>query len=553
MPSSLDKTFKILATTANDTATSVLIRALDVADRVIQERAVRAVLSRRSLPAHRELLRRWRDFDEHTKSLMSEQSGRMSGAIREALFSNDRVLCASGCDAALRAREYDLMPTLINSAEDRGNAQAELAAETLLALADMLAGELSRERDYEQRFDPQLVCQYVLGALEQSVMRFDQHKRREIVEAFLLLIDFDNATLKGILQDPYDKCYMTTVDCLAHSPRPGVIRLLVSYLNDPGAPSSTLNVISRRKDFDFVSRTLHSVTANPSITIQNNLKKIESLRWLRDDLSLLSKFDENEQCAALATVLASGMKRVQAFEVVRHLLKWGGMAARRDAAKALADFKGAEANEALLLSLNDTDPQVIATLTVQLRDRGIPGAMSRLIELLDNPYEEVRAAARAGLSEFNFPRYLSAFDLLDDEVRRNTGSLVKKIDSDLIPALVRELRAPSRTRRARAIEAAVALSVVPEVAETIIHLLGETDQFVRVQAIRALANCNTQQVRKVLRRMLVDPIDVVRAEAELSLQVLLENGSADKPKVAVGPTSESDLLPEAYFQAKTLL
>ena len=140
----------------------------------------------------------------------------------------------SACDAALRAREYDLMPTLINIAEDLGEIRRPTCRRDALSLADMLAGQLSTERDYEQRFDPQLVCQYALGALEQSVLRFDQHKRREIVEAFLLLTDFDNATLKGILQDPYDKCYMTTLDCLTHSARRGVIRLLVSYLDDPG-------------------------------------------------------------------------------------------------------------------------------------------------------------------------------------------------------------------------------------------------------------------------------------------------------------------------------
>ena len=88
---------------------------------------------------------------------------------------------------------------------------------------------------------------------------------------------------------------------------------------------------------------LNTVGAEVSSTsVQNNLKKIDSLRWLRDDLSVLSEFDEANTRQRCRIVLASGTKRVHAFEVVRHLLKWGGMAARRDAASALADFKSAK-------------------------------------------------------------------------------------------------------------------------------------------------------------------------------------------------------------------
>ena len=65
---------------------------------------------------------------------------------------------------------------------------------------------------------------------------------------------------------------------------------------------------------------------------------------------------------------------------------------------------------------------------MQLRDRGIPGAISQLIQLLDSRHEVVRQAAQSCLTEFNFSRYITVFDLMDDKIRRSTGLLVMRID-----------------------------------------------------------------------------------------------------------------------------
>ena len=44
-----------------------------------------------------------------------------------------------------------------------------------------------------------MIRRQVVGSLEPAVQRYGQHKRREVIEAFLLLANRDNATLKQIL------------------------------------------------------------------------------------------------------------------------------------------------------------------------------------------------------------------------------------------------------------------------------------------------------------------------------------------------------------------
>src|SRR5581483_7926987 len=100
--------------------------------------------------------------------------------------------------------------------------------------------------DYRVRRDPQLVRKNVRTSLEQSVQRFIKHKRQEPIEAFLVLAARDNATLMQILLDPHHPSYLPVVQTLTHSPKPGVMRLLLGYLDDPQSPSAVIQAILHR-------------------------------------------------------------------------------------------------------------------------------------------------------------------------------------------------------------------------------------------------------------------------------------------------------------------
>jgi HEAT repeat protein len=180
----------------------------------------------------------------------------------------------------------------------------------------------------------------------------------------------------------------------------------------------------------------------------------------------------------------------------------------------------------LLEALRDEEPLVQAVAAGQLRERGIPGAMSMLVELLDGPHAPVREAVRASLTEFRFSRFLENFDLLDEQARRETGGLVKRVDAESLARLVEEMKAGARSRRLRAVEMAVAMDAVAEVEEALIERLADVDQFVRAEALRALADRDSPRVRRALRELLLDPRAVVQETAERALQKLAAGSSA---------------------------
>jgi len=517
----LQLTLSVLTATKNEAAVSALLPALDSPHAAIQEGALRAILDRRSPLGQREVLRRLHEHSERWRPIIDERRGRMSLALRDGLLSTDAQTCVNACDAMLWFREYDLAGALITAAEDESNPNCELAARTLLALADLLYEELSVPRDFSHRRDPQTVRRNFTSVLEGSVQRFCRHQRKEVVSAFLVLAGRDNSTLKQILQEPRHSAYLSVLDDLLHNSRGGVVRLLLSFLDDPHAPSAAIATLVRRCDQKFVMHLLRRIGYAPTATAAQNLKRMDTIAWLRNDLmGTIDPMDDAGQHSLVQLVMACSMKRQDSFRVIEYVLRRGRPGGRRAAAQALAQFNGAEANGLAMKALEDADPEVQAAAAGQLRQRGIPGALNRLIELLDGPTEIVRETARQSLGEFNFDRYLAAFDMLDEGVRRSTGALVKKVNPNVANSLDEELAAKSRTRRLRGLGISMAMEMVPEMAASIIKLLGDEDHLVRAEAARALGQCRTDVAHAALEEALHDRSVPVQEAALRSLRQL---------------------------------
>jgi HEAT repeat protein len=180
-------------------------------------------------------------------------------------------------------------------------------------------------------------------------------------------------------------------------------------------------------------------------------------------------------------------------------------------------FQGADANLLAVKSLTDDDAEVRATIALQLRDRGVPGAINRLIGLLESTHQVEREAAQASLEEFRFGHFASNFDSLTEEARRSTGPLVRRIDPQALVELRLELDAPTRSRRKRGLEMAVAMDAVVLLHDAVVALLKDEDQFLRVEAVRALATCDSSRTRQVLREALLDSHPLVVEAAEQAL------------------------------------
>jgi HEAT repeat protein len=296
-----------------------------------------------------------------------------------------------------------------------------------------------------------------------------------------------------------------------------------------------MGVLARRSDLVFLRMLFRKFFNELSVQQKSNCRKVESFAWLRDDMQLLRNLSDDELRGAVHLIVASGTNRLHVFDVLRLVVRHGGPLARRTAVELLATFKGGAANELVLSAADDLDPEVQAKAVRQLRERGIPGVMSRLVELLDSPHKIVREAVHESLSEFNFQRFLNAFDMLEPEVQRCSGALVMRVDSTAVEQLNSELLSASHSRRLRGIRIAIAMGAVRQVEASMLQIAQDNDHFVRVEAARALIYSDSEKTRKVLDELLNDRSVSVQEAARETLAILQANarlGTRSSPAIA---------------------
>ena len=500
----LKTTLELLATSENEAAVQVLLPGLDSPIERIRDDALGAILARRSAAGQREVVRRLHELDERRKAIIRERGVSMTQALRESVLSTDRQTCRNACDAALWFHEYDLIPTLLGALGDHDNPDATALGATLIELTEGLYAELAGEGDNRSGRDPELTREHAISALESSIERFHGHLRREVIEAFLILVHPDNAVLRQILDDPFHTAFATTVNVLAKSDHVGVLRLLLACLDDPNAPNVVFSVIGNRSDATFVRSLLRKIGREPSEAMARNLKRVGTIGWLDHCEAMLDGLDDAQQHAAVRFVMAAGVPRFHAQEVIEHVLIHGKPGGRRAASEALAEFHGAQANARALAALGDNDPQVQANVIAQLRRRGIPGALARLVELADSPHAVVRQAVRQSLEEFTFERYVGVFDTLDEQSQRTTGMLAKKIDPHAMAFLRQELGSKMRMRRLRALRIVRAIDAIDAIEPLVIAALEDEDHLVRLEAVNALAGSDSRATTEALRQALGD-------------------------------------------------
>lgn len=507
----------MLTKTDNEAALRVLVPALDSPTPSIQLGALRALLRRRSSIGHQEILRRLHYMPEQWKPIIAENRGRMLRTLRDGVLGSDVQRCENACRAAVWFREYDLMPTLLNALGERDQQRREMLAKTILELTTALHDELARGDSDRKRRDPQLVRAHTITALERSIEQFLVHERLEVAESFLLLVNRENPILGRVLASRHHAAFQPIMEILRRSEQSGVIRLLLSFLEDTHVPVPVLKVVAERDDLRFVQALLRKVGRAPSKAVAQNLKRIDTISWLRAGPAFFEQLDDASQHGVVRLVMASGLPRLQVYNTIEYLLLRGKPGGRREAAEALDHFNGAEANALALRALDDRDPRVQSTIIPQLRRRGIPGVLSRMVGLVDSPHAMVRKAARECLSEFTFERYLGAFDMLDEEVRQSTGQLVRKIDPRAISQLTRELQSPSRNQRLRGLAVARAMDLVEPVEDEVVELLGDGDHLIRAEAAATLAVSSSMRSGLALDHALRDTHPSVRAAAQQSL------------------------------------
>ncbi len=517
----LQTTFEILSKTRNQAAVPVLIAALEDSGEAVFEGALKSLVKRRNKQGHLAVLGHWHRFTESQKNLVDEGRGRMGGALRDAVLSDDPQLFSNACELVIRFGEFDLVSTLVTLAENEKSPNAQAAAELVLALTRRLSELIHAPRDYSDRRDPQSIRRFVLGSLEQSTQRFRRHNRAELLEAFVVLGGATSGLLRTILDDPRHVCYQAIVQMLSQGHTSAMTEVLIDLLQSKTVPHTVLTLISRRKDEAFAARLMEVAASELSPSARKNLGRIESFGWLQPSVQAIQEMSEEDQARCVKLVALSGMKQDEVLNVIETVLKTGALEGRLAACEALAGLSGDRINTLILNTLSDDQPQVQVAIVRQLGDRQVAGTTAKLVTLLDSPYEAVQEAARGALSDFSFQNYLNRFEILSDRARASTGLLVSKVDRNVIASLNEEFQSDNRSTRLRAITIAECMRLLKPLSGTLLRLLEEdSDHLVRASVAEVLQQVHSAEVLRALQYASEDKSSAVKYAALSSLEIL---------------------------------
>ncbi|MGY8771445.1 MAG: HEAT repeat domain-containing protein, partial [Pirellulales bacterium] len=515
--------FNLLGKVKNAAAVPVLIAAIDSKYPKIREQAFHALLKRRCLSGQQVLLSRWKKMPEEWQQELVRFPGAIMGALRNATVDAKGTESTIACDAILHLREYDLLPTMVVAATETKNPNQQLVARTLVKLSELLREDAESKKTDHKRQNLEIIRAKILTTLEEAIRRIDEHEVLEVLDAFLILTSRENSLYREMLKDPLQPNYDKVSNLLKKTRRNSVIDLLMSSLVDSRAPGEALGIIALRRDAFFLGHLMDYMQESRSSVLPKNLHRIQKIAWTDGHINVLDELTDLQQVTAVQFVMECRIDQDQKYNVVKHLLIKGKGSGRLAAIEAMREFDSSEVNQLIAAAVRDEEQSVCAEALSQLRERGVPGSVKILLHYLESPYLIVMDAARKALSEFNFPKYLSSFDAMSEEVRQSSGLIVKKIDLETKYLLLEELKSNSHSRVIRACHVMHSMDMQQEMETPIIDLLGHDDFMVRAEAAELLGSCGTQESINSLRKAMLDRHVRVQEAAEASLQKIAQN------------------------------
>jgi HEAT repeat protein len=540
----LKKTGDVLARARNRSVLPTLAAALASSCGPMRAAAIRAIVMRNDDSSHRILLQHFDKLHDDERAILRQahraMPHHMARALKAAVLGGDAKLGKHACQMIAFCRDYDLFPVLVQAAASNTHAAAADATSSLLQMANLVEMDLATRAsehaagEHHGR-DPTFVRRHLLASLERSLAGSTQPERLELIEAFLLLAPSDNTLLQTILHDPFHPCHKPVTAVLTRCTMPGTVVRLARLLRDTDASEAVLQAIASRTDPEFVHALFAELKPPLSLRVLHNMKRLSTVAWLEEHAPLLLELSGRAQAIAIELAESSGITSDALFRLLALMMEKGLTEARRASCRALAKFQRPEATELIVRALDDPDTGVRAAAIRQLRPRGVPDALKTLVGLLDDRSTEIRDAARASLAEFNFARYRSMFDLLDENAARTTGALVHKVDAATRSGLIEELASPSVTTRMRGIEMAVAMGATQDVCVQLIELSRNENTALRREAVAALGSCHGGGAENAILIALEDAHPSVRdAAAEALARFCARTRDVSSAAAAVG-------------------
>ncbi len=470
-------------------------------------------------------------------------------AIRTALCESDLQVKHNAFDAATELQVTGLLPDLIKLSMQPSYVHRSTSSAVLLQLTELVyqqnqvpvgarpMNEAGADLPTAEQLPPRPVFRWPAGIaklrqiMEAALQHYKLGGRSEVLVVHLSFADFDDLWIERILADKLHPAHDDLLGLFENNTNEAVVQKLSCFLSTSRPLPCITSIWRRRNDLTFLRRFLQYIAREQEPEVTGNLRRLSQPFWLNELINDIRPLTLIEQQALLTLVQNCLPQDDEVLEALSRILPQASLVLRRKIVSLICQLSGMRANQLVAeLIEHETDGEILITLIPELRRRNLARAMKKLLGLLDHGHEGVRRKSAEAFHDCTIQRYLAAYDLLDEAVRRSTGQLVQKVDPATNRVLADELSSGNRIRQVRALQAIRSIGNIDELCALVLKLAQNPDMRLKIAAIGTLAGATVPEAKGLIRRYLVDENPSIRKAAELSLDItpdIFENMDAD--------------------------
>lgn len=523
------KTQEVLSTSEFPEAMELLVLALESSQETVARVGALGLLKRSGLQGQREILLRFPRLPFPVQADVQLRSPSFDPLFRQQLMQGTVEQRQEALYGIRLLHASEQIPNLLQLMCRTDLPDLDAVVQCLQDLV-MLLDEDVRNTSNPESVRSSLLTrrEKALVHLEQGLIRYDALVTKEpLIESILILGTAQHSAVKKVLWQGSPDCRERAGKMLLSSRHPKVMRQILETMKQQYPHPKAFEAVRTRTDIEFLCELLRAVSAKLGPMFEQNLRQIDAFAWLEADDPPFGLIPPQLQPALLTLVFSTRVSEERKLQTQDWMLRHGGPAGRMAAAERAALLDEQVLQDVLVNSLDAEDEHVQAWAVSQLRQHAVPETFVLLLERLDSPSDEVRAAVKNELSDFSVERVLGMIDGMDVSTAERSGELLRKLDEHAAAKLERELKSAIRPKRIRAAKAVVKLGFQELLQKPLLALATDSDFMIRRTAAEVLEMVLAPEVLPALDRLARDQHPRVREAALKALSTWQHQSAAD--------------------------
>lgn len=496
-------TLKLLEETRNDAAIAVLAHGLAVNDPKVREASVRALLARRTDSAIKAIVHNWQVLGDADKKLLYNHWQLFVPNTLAMLKSQDtrdnRNAIQTVSDLNLVEGFHDLIQISVNDTH-------LLCTEARQALSQLASrwGERARSgRDVPSVRIP------MLQSLFASIYEYQQHRCSEVIDAWLRMSAWDDASLRTVLLDPGHPCYSQIMRRLRFSQEPQIIELLAGFLQRRSTPQVILDVLAERQESFLAFHLIEKYQNSLDEVSRYHLERMPRCECLfifnTDELAHMS-FAQQQTLAMLRAANASSPHTV--IQAAVDIERSDAVEGPKSAARLLKLLHGI-AVEVLGGAFGNQPSE---------QERDLRGLIESILHWRNHNNRQLAESTEKIFEEINLSRLLAQIPVGPSSLCEGIANLLTVLGHNVETELSIEVSNPSPRRRSLAVRAIAYLGLVPTYRTALGSMINDPREEVRIAAIESLATDPSIEATRLLILAQNFPSSITNEAASLALK-----------------------------------